>query len=349
MPIDTNRKSKPSPFNLTESPLKGFNLIDASAGTGKTFTICSLVLRLLLEKDLDIDQILVVTYTEAATEDLRNRIRQKLRLALDAVATGESEDGFLKEYLNYIQDKEEAGKRFSDALRTFDEASVFTIHSFCQRMLLEYSFESNSLFDTELVADDSFLIQEIIEDFWRRNFSPSSNLFSEYISDKLSPRVLLDFLSTFIPRPYLQFIPDLVPETECTKLSDVETGYIESYWAVCKEWGSARDEVRQHLLESGGLKRNTYRIKLIPDLLAAMDGMATGCSPSLRLFDKFSLFPRSRIISATKTNFTSQILPFYDLCENLTEIHAALLGQYDRCILALKKDLADSFRHEFDR
>ena len=104
----TSQSTKPNTFNLVKNPLAGFNLIDASAGTGKTYTICSLVLRLILEKDLSIDQILVVTYTEAATEDLRDRIRQKLRLALDAISTGESDDTFLQEYLDHIHDKSKA-------------------------------------------------------------------------------------------------------------------------------------------------------------------------------------------------------------------------------------------------
>jgi exodeoxyribonuclease V beta subunit len=96
MPKTNQQSPQFNTFNLAGNPLSGFNLIDASAGTGKTYTICGLVLRLLLEKDLSIDQILVVTYTEAATEDLRDRVRQKLRQALEALATGHSDDGFLQ-------------------------------------------------------------------------------------------------------------------------------------------------------------------------------------------------------------------------------------------------------------
>ncbi|UCD66867.1 MAG: UvrD-helicase domain-containing protein, partial [Deltaproteobacteria bacterium] len=75
MPQTFCQPKQPDTFDLARSPLGGFNLIDASAGTGKTYTICGLVIRLLLEKNLTIEQILVVTYTDAATEDLRDRIR----------------------------------------------------------------------------------------------------------------------------------------------------------------------------------------------------------------------------------------------------------------------------------
>ena len=82
-------------FDLLNSPLEGTNLIEASAGTGKTYTIAGLFLRLLLEKNLSVDQILVVTFTEAATGELRDRIRAKLREATRAFTSGGSEELFL--------------------------------------------------------------------------------------------------------------------------------------------------------------------------------------------------------------------------------------------------------------
>jgi exodeoxyribonuclease V beta subunit len=348
MPETSSKPSNPKNFTLTRSPLKGLNLIDASAGTGKTYTICALLLRLLLEKELTIEQILVVTFTEAATEDLRDRIRQKLRQAIEALNTGTSDDTFLQEYLGRIPDIVHAEKRFNDALRSFDEAAIFTIHSFCHRMLLENSFESNTLFDTELVADDSHLIHEIIEDFWRRNFYNCSKLFTEYVSDSLIPQTLHDFLKTFLPRPSLKFIPAIEPETVFANISSVETEYSKSYRAVCRAWESARKEICKDMLESKALKRNIYRIKKIPDLLSAMDDMAAACRPSLYLFDKFIFFTESKILSATKSKAPPNILPFYEICETLVQNHSILLEQYGQCLLACKKKLVDSFQQEMN-
>jgi exodeoxyribonuclease V beta subunit len=220
MPQTFCQPKQPDTFDLARSPLGGFNLIDASAGTGKTYTICGLVIRLLLEKNLTIEQILVVTYTDAATEDLRDRIRQKLRQALHAIKNPPSDDEFLRNYLVKIKDYNVAALRLSEALRSFDEAAIFTIHGFCQRMLLENSFESNILFDTELVADDSYLIKEIIEDFWRQTFSQSSELFSQYAAAKLTPDALHDFLSIFIPHPFVHFIPAIDLASGYNMLSD---------------------------------------------------------------------------------------------------------------------------------
>ena len=349
MPKTSFQPTRPSSFDLACSPLEGFNLIDASAGTGKTYAICSLVLRLLLEKDLTVEQILVVTYTEAATEDLRDRVRQKLRQALHALKNPPGDDEFLMKYLADIKDRKDAVRRLSEALRSFDEAAIYTIHGFCQRMLLENSFESNTLFDTQLVADDSHLIREIVEDFWRRIFSQSSDLFSQYAADKLTPDALQDFLSPFIPHHFIRFIPDIEPASGCSHLSDSETEYIEAYSTVCHEWAAARHAVCHDLLNSEALKRNIYKKANIQVIISDMDDMAAACLPGPHIFDRFLQLTSSSIAAGTKTKEPPNILPFYELCQNLAQAMNNLHARYDRCLLALKKRLLDSFRHELIR
>jgi len=75
-------------FDLLNCPLEGTNLIEASAGTGKTYAICGLFVRLVLEKKLSVDKILVVTFTEAATAELKERIRVRLRDVIEGVSHG---------------------------------------------------------------------------------------------------------------------------------------------------------------------------------------------------------------------------------------------------------------------
>jgi exodeoxyribonuclease V beta subunit len=348
MPKTTCQSIRPRTFDLARSPLQGFNLIDASAGTGKTYAICSLVLRLLLEKNLTIEQILVVTYTEAATEDLRGRIRQKLRQALHAVNHPPGDDAFLHEYLATIKDYPKAAQRLSEALRSFDAAAIFTIHGFCQRMLLENSFESNTLFDTELVTDDSYLIKEIVEDFWRRIFSQCSNLFSQYAADKITPDLLHDFLGPFMPHPFLRFIPAIEFATGCSNFSESEIEYNNAYSAVCNAWAGARKEVLQDLLYSQVLNRNMYKKAKLPALIGAMDAMAAANRPSPYLIEKFILLTSSKIAAGTKAKKTPQILPFYEYCEDLMQARNKLHARYDKCLLALKKRLFDSYRHELN-
>ena len=122
-------------------PLDGLRLIEASAGTGKTWNLCGLYLRLLLERGLDAPQILVVTFTNAATAELRERIRSRLVDVLAYLQRGASTaDPFVARLVAAVEnnagvDQPQMRLRLEAALHTFDEAAVFTIHGFCQRAL----------------------------------------------------------------------------------------------------------------------------------------------------------------------------------------------------------------------
>ena len=84
-----------NPFNHLTSALSGQQLIESSAGTGKTYTITCLYIRLLLELALPVREILVVTFTEAATAELKKRIREKIREALEVLDGTSTNDPFL--------------------------------------------------------------------------------------------------------------------------------------------------------------------------------------------------------------------------------------------------------------
>ncbi|MFT3897537.1 MAG: exodeoxyribonuclease V subunit beta [Thermomonas sp.] len=157
-------------------PLSGVRLIEASAGTGKTFTLATLFVRLVVERGLRVGEILAVTFTEAATQELRKRIRERLQLALelfDAPETGdESAAAQLTRQLLAAQREIEGDaalkRRLRQATLDIDLASVFTIHGFCARVLREHALESGSAFDApELLADDGGLRAELAADLWR--------------------------------------------------------------------------------------------------------------------------------------------------------------------------------------
>lgn len=161
-------------------PLRGSQLIEASAGTGKTFTISALYLRLVLGhgdelsrfgRELLPPQILVVTFTDAATKELRDRIRTRLaeaaRFFRDEIL---APDQLISE-LRGEYDPEQwssCASRLDIAAQWMDEAAVSTIHSWCQRMLREHAFDSGSLFTQSLETDHSDLLAEVLRDYWRR-------------------------------------------------------------------------------------------------------------------------------------------------------------------------------------
>jgi len=149
----------------------GVNVVEASAGTGKTYAIAMLVLRFVVEHGVPVEELLVVSYTKAATEELRSRIRSRLLEARDLL-TGNKKSCNDKAFLTYLgalPNTTLALKRLELALLDMDRAAVFTIHGFCQRMLKEQALESGQFFDMELTADVGSIQDELVFDYWRRN------------------------------------------------------------------------------------------------------------------------------------------------------------------------------------
>ncbi|PBS11427.1 exodeoxyribonuclease V subunit beta [Lysobacteraceae bacterium NML93-0792] len=159
-------------------PLDGVRAIEASAGTGKTFTLATLVVRLVVEGGLTIGRILAVTYTDAATQELRSRIRRRLVLAAELVGTppddGASPEAVLTRAVidAHLARGDEAATALQRRLRTaadeIDLAAIFTIHGFCARVLRDHALESGQGFDApELMTDDRSLREAIAADLWR--------------------------------------------------------------------------------------------------------------------------------------------------------------------------------------
>lgn len=201
-----------TPLDPITVPLTGTNLIEASAGTGKTHTITNLYVRMLLELRLYVSQILVVTYTNAATAELRTRVRRRLHQALAALdSAGNSGDDFFDQLVrarqangSLAQDRE----WLVDALHGFDEAAIFTIHGFCQRMLQENAFESAVAFDTELIRNQSPLLTEVVQDFWVRELHAAPEAFVRHLdARKISPTALEHLAMRVITHPDMPILP----------------------------------------------------------------------------------------------------------------------------------------------
>jgi exodeoxyribonuclease V beta subunit len=140
--------------------LEGVTAIEASAGTGKTYTITQFTPPARGAR-ADVPSILVVTYTKAATAELRSRIRERLVEASGVFRTASSADPFYAEILRRVTDHAGAQRAIERALQGFDEAAIFTIHGFCQRVLAERAFESGVAFDAELVPDQDDLVPRV--------------------------------------------------------------------------------------------------------------------------------------------------------------------------------------------
>lgn len=165
------------PLDWRAMPLHGRVLIEASAGTGKTWNIGVIYLRLLLERELRVEQILVTTFTDAAAQELRERLRRRLveaeRLLTSASIDAASDDP-LESWLAALCPDEDrtrhALRRIQLARTDLDRAPVSTIHALCQRIQRDYPLESGAAFANDKLFDEQQLMRECVEDFWRRRY-----------------------------------------------------------------------------------------------------------------------------------------------------------------------------------
>ncbi len=202
------------PFHLPTFPLTGKRLIEASAGTGKTFSLAGLYLRLLLEKRLDVRDILVMTFTRAATQELRERIRTRLTTAAmlaadpDSAAPNDAEHAIALELVDKAaadEPREQIARRLSDAAARMDDAAISTIHGFAQQAARENAFDSGLPFDRGSQVDDPPVHIEACTDYWRSQVlgrpAPEAAAFLQLWP---GPGNLIDDLAPALTRPYLE-------------------------------------------------------------------------------------------------------------------------------------------------
>jgi exodeoxyribonuclease V beta subunit len=178
-------------FDAVTLKLAGTSLVEASAGTGKTHAITLLVLRLVLEKELAPSEILVMTFTEAATAELRVRIRRRLHQALEVLAGNAGELAKTEPDLLRICDAHRDAaslERLKRAVAELDEAPITTIHGFCHRVLHDHALRTGVLYGAELAKDLEELDEDVIYDFWHRYVADLPELFAE-IPDPPLPRL----------------------------------------------------------------------------------------------------------------------------------------------------------------
>lgn len=220
--------------------LPGETMIEANAGTGKTFTLCRIVERLILDHEIPIERILAVTFTNAAADELRERIRQNLRDKRNSL------------------EKEEGKKRhlLSRALSNFDDARLFTLHAFCKRLLSEFSFECGVRPESELVTDESHLLKQVALDFRRINFSDCSPFCSALsFTGNLTTAGLQEVLGA---------PPEQDPEEDKESLGPEEFDALDrnshaAYQNLVQLWNSGSEDIKdflQNYAKNGSKPRN---------------------------------------------------------------------------------------------
>ncbi|WP_434122698.1 exodeoxyribonuclease V subunit beta [Klebsiella variicola] len=303
-------------------PLRGERLIEASAGTGKTFTIAALYLRLLLglggesaySRAISVEELLVVTFTEAATEELRGRIRSNIHELRIACLRGESDNPLYSALLAEIVDKDDAAKTLLLAERQMDEAAVFTIHGFCQRMLSLNAFESGMLFEQQLIEDESRLRYQACADFWRRHCYPLTRDIAAVIHDVWKgPRDLLKSLDRWLQGEAPQLKSPPAPDETLAERHQQIIGRIDS---LKQQWREQVGEI-EGVLENSGLDRRKYNRGNQGKWLEKVNAWAQEETLSYQLPDALEKFAQSFLHERTKAGGEPPVHPLFSAVESL--------------------------------
>jgi exodeoxyribonuclease V beta subunit len=336
-------------LEVLPTPLKGVFLIEASAGTGKTETVSDIFLRLIVLDKRPVNEILVVTFTEAATDELKNRIIKRLRQGLDIIRNPLVKDDRLTPLFQNAGDPQDIKTRLNAALTCFDEAAIFTIHGFCHKILQENAFESGFLFDLELSSDQRMVIQEIVEDFWRIQTSRLPELFVRHLMgagfsrsrERRGPGGLAAFALGVLNQPQLEVI---LPEGPAN-LSVLEAEVCLQYKQLSELWASGKIEIQTLLQGEEGLNRRSYPVASIPAWIEETDNFFSSADilTSWSCREKFCTESLGR---ACKKGFEPLRHSFFDLSSEFNLNLQKLTEGLDLNILFFKKELIDYLRHE---
>ena len=351
-------------YDILDYPLDGGRvLIEAAAGSGKTYTIQYLFLRLVLERaDLKVGNILVVTFTEAATEELKERIREILKAAANRLTTFSpahpftpEKDGDLGRVLAQALQKGASvallKERLNAARVSFDEVVISTIHGFCNRILSDYAFECGVRTGVDLVKESRIFLQVVAEDYWRRTFYRGSEILVRVAADGgLQLDTLITLAARFDQDPDLVALPEK-PEngswTEdvaslTTEIERVATRFKDSCQNAGDYLARERDEIKRVLFTGSPLNKSAWPPEkfdqvadLLEETLAAADWPTTEESKNLEKFSATALKTK------TKAKQTPPEHPLFDLCQELVA-EVVLYQEFATALVcALKRDFLD--------
>ena len=381
------QKQKTEPFDATTVRLQDSNLIEASAGTGKTYSIAILTLRLLLEKNMLIQEILMVTFTKAAVAELEMRIRSFIRMAYVKSCGGTIEDATISSIVEKAQamiGPDEIESRLKSAIIFLDETSILTIHSFCQRTLSEFAFETQQIMGAESMSEEALtdISTHAINHFWRTHITGLDYALLQFLMPhKLSKSTLEKIIQNALSgKTYFITEPceaDLFsPQRQAayaTKFSDYKeririlkdqlVPYIiehktELIERVAKGGKTGQKQFPPELFETPELvleiiitkAEREFIIKLFPDILAMLteiDNVELELNKQIYLFiNKIHQFAIGEITTTINRNKEDKSLMSFD--DMILKLHRAVVVKPNlQLIAALRKKYKSVFIDEF--
>lgn len=332
----TTPTSSPVALDPLRLPLHGRRLIEASAGTGKTWTIAALYVRLVLghgaKRPLLPPEILAITFTDAATKELRSRIRERLVEAARCFDGGDGDDFLIRLRDDFDDEQRDlAAQRLHSAAQWMDDAAIHTIHGWCQRMLARHALASNATFDAELEAGIDELTDEAVRDWWRRHVYPLS---------AKSAQAVLGLWET--PDALLKALRPLLRASEALIDAGGEPLQAPEDWnAVVDEWvrwrsgvDAIRDEAQQSwwahgaeavaLLRQAALQRRinarSYTEKNVASWSSEMTDWCEGGEIPKKALERFSA---AHLVEAATDADSAPRHPFFDAVQSLHDANAS--------------------------
>jgi len=365
-------------FNPLTMPLTGVHSISASAGTGKTYTITTLYLRFLLDPAANcaVDSILVTTFTEAATAELKDRLRSRLKEAVrlleqcetvteaESLAAADRADAVVVELLDAVggwneDSRQRVRERLDDALLSFDQAPVYTIHGFCNRILQDLVFETGSRFDAELVTSTKPLLDEALCDFVARWWTTSDAPLAGWLKlDDALWKSMAGVAAQAIENPGVKVTPDGVDLEESLK-SDLTTRFLECVERLEQTWNSCGEEaigLLRTAVSAGAMHKGKYgKPGQIDRSVEHLRSVIEFRDPDLFQLDKSSSGPTQRRLTQTAveagTNKGKQA-PRHELFEQyelVVEVAQQMSRHRERIRAAMLARLAVSVREQVER
>ncbi len=348
---ETSCPFAPLPLDPFTLDLEQTCLIEASAGTGKTYTITTLVVR-LVAMGYPVESILVVTFTEAAAAELKLRIRKRLVQSAKALSgqggTEETTDDLIR-FLSGLGDTDRICRRLRLAVACFDQAAVMTIHAFCYSVLRDNAFESRAHFDMELLVSNRGFVAQVVADFFSARITSLDPLFLSFLdAGNVTPKTFASGLLRALSRPETRIIPPK-PDFRDISLQYRET-VREAARIVVAEKGSIISCIQTHK----GVQKRSYTKKSLPNWLdACMDGLNRKPDGNL-LFnmtekgDALYKFTLTRLQEKTDPGYAPPDHRFFELCEQILAFHQEMqanlialrylfLEDYATALLAMKQ------------
>ncbi|MBT8467730.1 MAG: UvrD-helicase domain-containing protein, partial [Deltaproteobacteria bacterium] len=322
-------------------PLDAPTLVEASAGTGKTYAITTYFVRAILELGLGPEQILVVTYTKAATAELRVRARKRIAEALALLEPSEEQADALSEVVGIAIERlgrSEVERRLRNAIGNMDQAAILTIHGFCQRLLQEYPLEFGIDFDLEVSEDAGALHSELAVDFWASELYDQGEWLLQALSQaNIGPDQLAQ-LATVAVMPGTEILGPEPREANENLVAD----WLELRRRAAELWTGERAQVCEILLHNEDFNRQKYNLKSIPKKwipeLDAFFGETRFAYPPACL----PLLAQGKM--TMKKGREEPEHEFFKGCRSLWDAHEALVPMLDHAVFEVQRRFIDRAR-----